>query len=144
MHTSILQMRAYRDSLGDTDAALFPLQEKTMHSWRKIYNDRMAEVDNAAWMSEIAMKSLLSEGSAYFVHRNGILLGIGKASDDRIDAVASIVKGAGRDVVCALAHALCSENVVIEVASTNQRAIALYERLGFITVKELSKWYQIL
>ena len=33
--------------------------------------------------------------------------------------------------------------VIIEVASTNDRAIALYERLGFITMRELSKWYQI-
>lgn len=144
LHTQILQMRAHKESIDDTDAALFPMQEKTMQKWRQIYNERMAGVDNAAWMSENAMKSILHEGSAYFIHRDGVLLGIGKASGDRIDAVVSVIKGAGADVVRALTHALSSDEILIEVASTNTRAIALYERLGFLVTAQLSKWYQIL
>jgi ribosomal protein S18 acetylase RimI-like enzyme len=46
-------------------------------------------------------------------------------------------------VVRALAHALSSDTVTIEVASTNTRAISLYERIGFVKTKELSRWYQI-
>lgn len=144
LHTAILEMRVDRETLEDTDAALFPVQEETAQHWRQIYNNRMAKVDNAAWMTETAMKAILKEGSAYFIHRDEQLLGIGKASGDRIDAVAATVNGAGAEVVRALAHALMADCITVEVASTNQRAIELYQRLGFIAVKELSKWYQIL
>ena len=143
LHTAILQMNADCAAIGETDALLFPVQEQTAQQWRSIYNRAMMTVDNAAWMSELGMKELLKEGSSYFVHRDGQLLGIGKASGDRIDAVVSVVRGMGADVVRTLCHALSEERITIEVASTNSRAVALYERLGFIKTKVLSKWYQI-
>lgn len=142
-HTAILQLKGRRETLGDTDAALFPVQEKTAEKWRSIYNERMQGVDNAAWISFTGMKKILKEGDAYFIHRDGVLLGIGKAKGDRIDAVASVKPGAGVDVVRALAHGLSEDTVTIEVASTNERALKLYERLGFVPVAELSRWYEI-
>ena len=51
--------------------------------------------------------------------------------------------GAGADVVRALAHGLSEDTVTIEVASTNEKALKLYERLGFVPVAELSRWYEI-
>lgn len=143
LHTVIVEMKAPKDSIGETDAALFPLQEQTLSVWQQHYNEAMAHVDHAAWLSEHEMKKILKEGSAYFIHRNAMLLGIGKASADRIDAVVSLVRGAGADVVRALAHALAGDTITIEVASTNRRAISLYERLGFLSTREVSRWYQI-
>lgn len=143
LHTAILQLKGSREALGETDAALFPVQEKTAEKWRSIYNERMQGVDNAAWISFTGMKKILKAGDAYFVHRNGVLLGIGKAKGDRMDAVASVKSGAGVDVVRALAHGLSEDTVTIEVASTNERALKLYERLGFVPVAELSRWYEI-
>ena len=35
------------------------------------------------------------------------------------------------------------ETITLEVASTNLRAIRLYEKLGFVAVEEVSRWYQI-
>ena len=142
-HTAILQLQGCREALGETDAALFPVQEKTAEKWRGIYNERMKGVDNAAWISFTGMKKIIKEGDAYFVHRNGVLLGIGKAKFDRLDAVASVQPGAGADVVRALAHGLSEDTVTIEVASTNERALKLYERLGFVPAAELSRWYEI-
>ena len=34
--------------------------------------------------------------------------------------------------------------VELEVVSTNQRAIRLYEKMGFIKTKEISRWYRVL
>lgn len=143
LHTAIIEIKAPKAAIGETDAALFPMQEETMMLWRTHYNEGMSRVDNAAWLSELEMKKILTEGSAYFVHRDGTLLGIGKASAGRIDAVVSLVRGAGEDVVRALAHALSDDTITIEVASTNTRAIALYQRLGFIPTREVAKWFQI-
>ena len=143
LFTSVLQMSASVSSLQETDACLFPVTDKTMQNWREIYNRRMKDVHNAAYMSEYEMKNLLNRGGAYFVHRDGKLLGIGIALNDRIECVASVVPGSGKETMLALIHALMCERVVLEVASTNYRAINLYESLGFIKNAVLSKWFKI-
>lgn len=141
--TSVLQMTASIDCLGETDACLFPVTEHTISQWREIYNKKMKDVHNAAYMSDVAAAELLKRGDGYFVHRDHNLLGIGIASDDSIACVASVIPGSGREVVQALAHALICDHVKLEVASTNHRAIRLYEAMGFIKTAELSKWYKI-
>ena len=144
LHTKVLRMMRAIDGLPETDALTMPVMEQTLERWREIYNDAMKPVDNASYMDTRQAKKLLQEGNGYFVHRNGELLGIGIASDDTIHAVVSVKPGAGQDVLSALTHALFSENIILEVASTNTRAIGLYERLGFIKTAELSAWYQVL
>lgn len=144
LHTQIIQMTRLRDGLSDTDAALFPVTEKTIDRFREIYNDRMSAVPNASFMSISDGKELLQRGNGYFIHRGEMLLGIGIASGEKIDAVISVCPGAGEDVVLALNHALSGEQAMLEVASTNHRAIRLYERMGFIKTVEISRWYQLL
>lgn len=142
--TQIFKMTKLREGMEDTDAALFPITEQTVEKWRNIYNDRMSAVSNFSYMSVADSKELLKQGNGYFVHRGQTLLGIGIASGERIDAVVAVVSGAGEDVVLALNCALSGEYAVLEVASTNERAIRLYERMGFIKMSEISRWYQLL
>ena len=141
--TAICAMQCSRESIPETDACLFPVTEETVQQWLDIYNDRMRHVPNAAYMDGSDGKALLQSGDGYFIHKNGKLLGIGKASGDFIDTVISVVPGAGETVVCALAGALNCDTVRLWVASKNERAIRLYERMGFIMVKELSRWYLV-
>lgn len=142
-HTSVLQMSGSMDMIPETDASLFPVTEITIARWREIYNEKMKNVDNASYMSEKDGDKLLKEGNGYFVHRDGDLLGIGIAAGDKIACIASCKKGMGKDVFAALTHALMNDRIVLEVASTNRRAISLYESLGFIQTTELSRWYKI-
>lgn len=142
-HTSIIQMKRMRNDLPETDAAIFPVQRSTIEKWREIYNERMKDVPNAATMTLTKAKAQLEKGSCYFVHRRGVLLGIGSVHCDSIDAIASVQKGAGKDVLIALCRALSGDTVNVEVSSTNHVAIALYERLGFIKSRHLLDWYQI-
>ena len=144
LHTSVIQMSASWDVIPETDACLFPVTESTLSKWQHIYNKRMQDIDNAAYMSDRAAKEMLKRGDGYFIHKNGQLLGIGMASDDKIDCIASVVPGKGKDIVCALIHALMCDRVILEVASTNNRAIKLYESLGFIQTAEISRWYKII
>ena len=144
LHTTVIRMAASFDCLPNTDACLFPVTDKTVAQFREIYNDRMKDVDNAAYMSELAGREMLKRGDGYFIHIDGHLLGIGMASDDRIDCVATVDRGKGRDIVCALVHALVCERVVLDVASTNHKAIHLYESLGFVKTAEISCWYKII
>lgn len=143
-YTALWKMCRNREGLPDTDAALFPVQDGTLEKWRELYNIRMASVDQAAYMSFVQGKQMLNRGNGYFVHRGAELLGIGIAAGEKVEAVASAVPGGGRDTLLALCHALSGDTVTVEVASTNLRAVALYESLGFTATAELSRWYQVL
>ena len=143
LYTAVVKMTASVESLPETDAALFPVTEQTIKRWCQIYNERMQNVPNASYMSERASQELLQKGNGYFIHRDGELYGIGIASGDCIECVASVKRGMGREVVLALLHALTSDVVNLEVASENYRAIGLYESLGFAKIQEISRWYKI-
>ena len=143
LHTAIVQMQCGRDTLGDTDAALWPLQREKVKDFLEIYRQKVRHVPNGAWFTDADGVKLASEGGGYFVHRGDELLGIGIVSGGEIQFVASLVPGAGEDVLKALAHA-ADDELLLEVATANEKALALYERSGFIKTKELSRWYRVL
>ena len=143
LYTAMWQMQCSLEALPDTDAALWPVQENTLKQWQQIYNDKVRNLPNGAWMTDADARKMIEKGDGYFIHRGETLLGIGRASGDTIDWVASLQPGAGRDVVLALSHAITEETVLLTVASVNIKAVKLYENLGFLKNKELSRWFQI-
>lgn len=140
---AIEQMKRAREGIGETDAALFPVTEKTIEQFRDFYNEKMAEIPNAATMTREDGEKLLSRGAGYFVHRGSEFLGIGIAAGDTVEAIAGARPGVGKDVLIALCGTLLSEMIVLEVASTNKPALRLYENLGFCKTAELLCWYDI-
>lgn len=142
-HTAMWEMRCAVDVIPDTDAALWPVQAETLEHWRELYNRKVCAVPNGAWMTEADGREMLKKGDGYFIHRGELLLGIGRASGEMIDWVAAVEPGAGQDAVCALTHALAADTAVLTVASVNEKAVKLYERIGFIKVKEISRWYRV-
>ncbi len=141
-HTAMVEMRCNTDTLPRTDACLFPVQEHTLGEFTRIYNEKMKAVPNSAWMDAEEGKRMLQSGDGYFVHRAGSLIGIGRVETGKIRVVASLMPGGGREVVVALAS-LAGETAAVEVAAENHKAVGLYERLGFVAVRELSRWYEI-
>ena len=142
--TALYTMQCDRLAIGETDARLFPVTEKTVQQWLDIYNEKMADVPNAAFMDSRDGKELLQTGDGYFVHRDGQLLGIGKAAGDFIDTVIAAKPGMGETVVKALSGILTGDTVRLMVAGANERAVRLYERMGFVKVREVSRWYRVL
>lgn len=142
LHCAVLKMSL---PLGTPEppAMVFPVTGETVRRWRDIYNEKMGPVDNCATMTARDETEILSSGGACFVHDCGGLLGIGWVRDSEILCVASVQPGAGERVLRTLLTLISGDRAELEVASTNARAIRLYERLGFVTVGEKSKWYQI-
>lgn len=142
LHTAMLEMRGIPDVCEDLIENLFPVTEDTVAKWREIYNEAFRNVHNAATQEAKDEKAIL-KGGAYFVHHRGELLGIGWLQGDTVEAIASVKPGMGKRVL----HSLCSVcpgvPLRLEVASENHRAIALYEKAGFIKTRELSRWYCI-
>ena len=143
LHTTVWLMRGSREDMFQTDAALWPVLPENVDSWRSIYNEKMSAVANAAYMNEADARAMLDAGDGYFIHRGGTLLGIGKAAGGKVEAVASVCPGSGGDIMAALSGILTEETITLEVASTNEKAIRLYGRLGFIRTGERSRWYRI-
>ena len=142
-HCSVLPMALCWNDDGDPGANLFPVTEQTAARWREIYAQRMASVDNSATLTARDEKDLIS-GGAYFVHEAGELLGIGWMKGSELLCIASVKPGSGERVLRTLLTTADSDRVTLEVASTNHRAIRLYEKLGFFPCGEEKCWYTIL
>lgn len=142
LYTSVVEMRC--DAWVDQEklACLFPVTEETVSKWRDIYNERMTGVDNSGTLEQREEKRIVESGGAYFVHDNGRMLGIGWIEDTKLLAIAA-VPGEGERVMHSLMSLVEGETMTLEVASTNERAIRLYERLGFLKTAEISRWYRV-
>ena len=57
------------------------------------------------------------------------------------EALAAVIPGMGETVARTLLQLVQKDAVTLEVASTNARAIRLYEKLGFIKTEILRSWY---
>ena len=143
VHTFVLEMRG--DAWVDKQKlqSLFPVTEQTVSRWRNIANERLRNVDNAATLEGRDEQEILSSGGAYFVHNNGDLLGIGWMKDTELLLAASVKPGAGEQVMHTLMSLVEGASIRLEVASTNERAIRLYEKLGFLKTAEITKWYDV-
>ena len=144
VHTILYEMRGMAEPDPKLVESIFPVTEATVGRWRQIYNEKMRNVDCAATQTSQDEKQILSSGGAYFVHRNGNLLGIGWMDGAQLLAICAAQPGAGRQVLYTLLSTVEGEQVHLEVASTNFRAIRFYESLGFIKTGEKSRWYRVL
>lgn len=143
LHTSVLEMRGMAWVDREELASLFPVTEETVARWRTIYNETVGKVDNSSTLESRDENTILGSGGAYFVHEEGRLLGIGWLEDTKLLAVAAVEKGKGRRVMHTLMSAVEGKSMNLEVVSTNERAIRLYEKLGFLKTAELRRWYDV-
>lgn len=142
VYTSVVEMRGTAWVDKEKLVCLFPVTEATVSRWREYYNKRMAEVDNAGTLEARDEQRILESGGAYFVHKDGKLLGIGWLEDCKLLAVAA-EKGMGETVMHTLMSLIEGADMTLEVASTNERAIRLYEKIGMVKTREISRWHAV-
>lgn len=143
LHTAVLEMRGTAWVDPEKLACLFPVTETTVSRWREIYTRRMSAVDNAASLEARDEERIVESGGAYFVHRNGELLGIGWLDDCALLAMAGVKAGAGETIMHTLMSLVEGDQMTLEVASSNLRAVRLYEKLGFCKTAERNRWYRV-
>ncbi len=143
LHTEILTMTCPRQRLDPGPWALYPVLPENAAEYRRRYNEAMAPVANAATMERADEERLLAEGGGYFVHMEGRAMGLGQIKDDEIEAVVSFTPGGGEAVVRALSALSEGGLIRLKVASVNERALRLYNRLGFSATGVASRWLQI-
>lgn len=143
LHMTLIQMRGMIEICEEEIPSMFPVTERTVPQWRELYNRRMNAVDHASTLEKRDEPRIIASGGAYFVHESGIPIGIGWLEDDRLSALAALIPGAGEKVCKAMQSLIPNQQMTLEVASTNVKAIRLYERLGFLKTAELARWYQV-
>lgn len=142
IHTAIVKMRGIAQVDESKVENLWPVTEETISKWRAFMNQRLKDVDNAGTLVSHGEKEILEKGGAYFVHNNGELLGGGWLKDGELLLLAA-VPGAGERVMHTLMSLQPDRAIELDVASTNSRAIQLYEKLGFVKTEELRRWYKV-
>lgn len=142
LESIVYQMRMPYGSREPEDH-LWPVTEENVSRWREIYNKGMRPFDNHATMTAFDEKKIISSGGAYFVHRDRQTLGIGWMEENKLLALVSMVPGMGQRVAEALFTTVDADSILLEVVSTNERAIRLYERMGFVKTGEVSRWYRV-
>jgi hypothetical protein len=144
LHCAVYEMRAEVRVDDSKVEMLFPVTEETVGQWRQLMNDRLRSVDNAATLEKKDEKEIISSGGAYFVHSSGQLLGAGWLAVNELKLIASVQSGAGERVLHTLLSLAAGQEVKLDVVSTNERAIRLYEKYGFIKTAERRRWYRVL
>ncbi len=119
-------------------AKAIPVTEENKALWISLYNRKAEKILGSAHIGRYSPDSFFED--CYFIYKEDTLLGIGKAAEDEIQWISSHSPGAGAEVVKALG-ALCTFPVRLQVLSSNNKAVALYESLGFQRGKELARWY---
>lgn len=143
LFTAVIQMKGCLFLSEEEIPSMFPVTEATISKWRELYNQKMQRVDNASTLEMRDETKILESGGAYFIHDAGALLGIGWLAGDELKALAAVKPGAGERVCKAMQSLIPQQTITLEVASTNEKAVRLYERLGFLKTAELSKWYRV-
>lgn len=143
-HASVYEMRGVLDIQEEEIPSMFPVTEQTISKWRELCNSKMQNIDQAGTLEAKDEAKILKSGGAYFIHEAGNVTGIGWLEDDRLNVIASFRPGAGETVCKAMQSLIPTQQMILEVASTNKKAIQLYERVGFLKTAELSRWYQVL
>ena len=142
VHASIVKMRGIAQVDESKMENLWPVTEETIFQWQRFMNERLKNVDHAATLESQNRKEILERGGAYFVHRNGELLGGGWLVDGVLLLIAA-VPGNGEKVMHTLMSLHPNEPMELEVASTNTRAIRLYEKMGFMQTEQLRQWHKV-
>ena len=143
-HCDIIEMKGQARVDASKVEHLWPVTEQTVGQWRELMNERMRTVDNAGTLEKKGEKEILEKGGAYFVHHEGKLLGAGWLVENELLLVAACEAGAGERVCHTLFSLIPDEDVHLDVASTNARAIRLYEKLGFIPTAVNRRWHRVL
>ena len=144
VHCAVLQMRGQAMVDEAKVEQLWPVMEENVSQWRQLMNERLRDVDNAATLEKKDEPEILRSNGAYFVHSGGELLGGGWISEGELKLLAGFKPGAGERVCHTLFSAVPEQQIRLDVASTNSKAIRLYEKLGFVCTAELWCWHRIL
>lgn len=142
-------MLALQRSKADLPAGKIPtepLTKENAHEFLAVYDSCFRQIPNAAPYGQRDVERLLQEETAVLVRRDGNCAAIAQVSRQGLEAIAVLpqYRGLGYDLVLTALHMVPSMTLQLKTASVNERALALYKRLGFEQTAVLSRWWKLM
>ncbi|MGO5114799.1 GNAT family N-acetyltransferase [Candidatus Avoscillospira sp. LCP25S3_F1] len=124
---------------------LTPLDDGNREEFRTLYNRLFAQVPNAATCTSQEAARIQQEEQAALAVVHGQTAGLAQWTDGCLEAIGvePEFRGLGYRLALTVLHRMTTETVELQVSSANQRAVALYQRLGFTKAETLSRWYDL-
>ena len=121
------------------------LTEHNSEAFLNIYNTCFQTIPHAAAYGKKDIQRLLGEETAYLVKRGGEYAAIAEISKEVLEAIAVLprYRGLGYDLARTVLQNVPSKTLKLKTASTNERARALYRRLGFANEQIISRWWKL-
>lgn len=126
---------------------LVPMTPENDAIYQRIYNRCFYHVSHALSYDRGQIARIYREGQKAFLalDERERPYGIGELHGDELAAIAVLPKyrGRGMDLAISLLHLCPGEDLHVTVASDNDAAMRLYEKLGFHLFGVESKWYVV-
>lgn len=130
-----------------TPVELTPMTPDNDSIYQRIYNRCFQSVSHALSYDRAQIARIYRENQRAFLAltKEGRPYGIGELHENELAAVAVLPKyrGKGTDLTLALLQLCPGETVTVTVSSDNDRAMGLYDKLGFRVHGTESRWYQV-
>lgn len=124
---------------------LEPLTKENGEDYLRIYNTCFRSVPCAASYDRSSLDPLYGEDLAWLAKVDGVYAGVAEISKTGLEGIAVLpeYRGLGCDLALSVLDMVPSTELRLKVASTNYRAIALYERLGFTCMGAEKYWWRL-
>lgn len=130
---------------GEKPPVLEPLTKDNRDAYLRIYNTCFRSVPCAASYDYSSLEPLYGEDLAWLAKVDGEYAGVAEISKIGLEGLAVLpeYRGLGYELALAALPMVPSTELQLKVASTNQRAISLYERLGFVRADVEKRWWKL-
>ena len=124
---------------------LTELTPENGQDYLRIYNSCFRDVPGAATYGQRDLKRLYHQDTAWLAHVDGAFAAVAEISQTGLESIAVLpeYRGLGFDLAAQVLQMVPALTVRLKVASTNTRAIHLYQKLGFTETETVSRWFRL-
>lgn len=131
--------------LPEQAVKLEALCPKNGNTYLDIYNSCFREVSGAASYDRQDLNRLCGQDCAFLAKVDGNYAGVAEISKTGLESIAVLpeYRGLGRDLSLTVLPFVPNTRLTLKVASDNERARTLYDRLGFAVEETEKRWYRL-
>lgn len=147
MHVhDVLAMEMEKSALGSGNPVeLEPLTPENGQTFLEIYNTCFRDAVGASVYGNEDLARLYDTDCGFLAKKDGVYAGIAEISQTGLESIAVLppYRGLGYDLALAVLPMVPRKTIRLKVASTNEKAISLYKRLGFDLVETLDRRWRL-